>query len=1270
MNIIKKILFKLKILKVKVIYKESSYPSSFIQINKIPINYNLEKNGYIFLGWKYKNKLYNFEKTIMDNDWEYDGNIIELIPHFEINKYKIELLDESENIYKTLKYTVEDQIELPSIYKNGYEFKSWTDNVNEYTRIEKGTTGDKVLKPTLEPIQYMIVYEDLISGNKINKYTILDSEPITIDAPNYDLAGYIFLGYYNSLNEPIDKIIPDKCCNYKIICLDEANIYYKYFKIYNEEIRNEKVKNTENDISKYIDDKIIYQVIKAVWKPIEYSIFYKINGEVIRKENFEFGEYRELFDYRENRNDKLLWHTEIQLNQLYVLTNLYPVTLQPTNTENRRINIAVDAMMDNAFNNDFRPLHHYKKIEKNFFKKTLEFNIDVNNKGKFNTIFPCDITFEGHLMKQYLLKDSEFYYEIINNSASISSCVCNNNKFSIPDVIVEKENTYNILSIQEKTFKNNDILEEIILPKFLKSLEKNTFESCRNLKSIVFPDQIENIDEEAFVDCPNIEYFNIPSKIRNLKDIFPIEIIVRRFIKQFIKRCKLNKDYYLYEFSKTELLLIYKTEKINRRVNDKDRTIILFVFDRSEVVSNPKSIFEKYKKEHPHLFLRNNFYFNLIDIDNLQEDGYKIYFLDDNYNLNLIPDFYKELNYLVNYYSVKNITNEIILMKQRSVDIFDCVNAYFGELEIYNVTQEKLDSIYDNIDECINNELKFRNILIEGPARSGKTVIAMQLLNRYKEFKFLIMNYHFYSSLKEAFKILEKDFPNNRIFHHDLGQRADGCGIDIGGRYNGWEKTFKFSTDYVIVDEAQRLADSEGSYDKYGNHYPGFNELSNLTLNPKLSIFLGDNKQRLNSKYDQGFDAIKDILRREKRKFLNYHFNETIGIPTYVVNSINYLIDNKSDLKDRLTNYEIKLYNNHDKFMEEFKSDNYSKHYVTLPNYYLPNSFNNCLSVLPFEYKEKGINTFLDEKLQNKYTYTTYEMISRELEYVYFIFPSSVTYDEVNGIYDVSQKLSKDFLYNHLYVNMTRAKKKLVIYTKDQALFDYLAEKIKILNGNTYEPVWDNSAVEEQKLNYILFSSDKRKLPNLIKILKSHGSSGVIHATDYYNVIKILKSDTLLSRNDAEGIFVDIAEQNVIVKTHNTIKSKIRFYLKSGTPTLFHFNQRTENLVILEFNFDLLKEDVIYSDGNAASRYSKFTGVVDEAIEFDWSTILNRGPVNVENSYEIIRKRNAEILLDGPMKVSKYLEKIIVNSDLIKNNLIEQFPNYKSIIIVDLSYFK
>ena len=290
MNIIKKILFKIKILKVKVIYKESSYPSSFIQINKIPINYNLEKNGYIFLGWKYKNKLYNFEKTIMDNDWEYDGNIIELIPHFEINKYKIELLDESENIYKTLEYTVEDQIELPSIYKNGYEFKGWTDNVNEYTRIEKGTTGDKVLKPTLEPIQYMIVYEDLISGNKINKYTILDSEPITIDAPNYDLAGYIFLGYYNSLNEPIDKIIPDKCCNYKIICLDEANIYYKYFKIYNEEIRNEKVKNTENDISKYIDDKIIYQVIKAVWKPIEYSIFYKINGEVIRKENFEFGE--------------------------------------------------------------------------------------------------------------------------------------------------------------------------------------------------------------------------------------------------------------------------------------------------------------------------------------------------------------------------------------------------------------------------------------------------------------------------------------------------------------------------------------------------------------------------------------------------------------------------------------------------------------------------------------------------------------------------------------------------------------------------------------------------------------------------------------------------------------------------------------------------------------------------------------------------------------------------------------------------------------------
>ena len=94
-----------------------------------------------------------------------------------------------------------------------------------------------------------------------------------------------------------------------------------------------------------------------------------------------------------------------------------------------------------------------------------------------------------------------------------------------------------------------------------------------------------------------------------------------------------------------------------------------------------------------------------------------------------------------------------------------------------------------------------------------------------------------------------------------------------------------------------------------------------------------------------------------------------------------------------------------------------------------------------------------------------------------------------------------------------------------------------------------------------------------------------------------------------------------------------------------------------------------FSNGNAASQNSIITGVIDEALKYDWETIFSRGAISKKN-IEIIRKRNAELLVEGPIKVNEYIEKIIVQSFSTEEKLKKLFPQYSNIIKEDNKYFQ
>ena len=78
----------------------------------------------------------------------------------------------------------------------------------------------------------------------------------------------------------------------------------------------------------------------------------------------------------------------------------------------------------------------------------------------------------------------------------------------------------------------------------------------------------------------------------------------------------------------------------------------------------------------------------------------------------------------------------------------------------------------------------------------------------------------------------------------------------------------------------------------------------------------------------------------------------------------------------------------------------------------------------------------------------------------------------------------------------------------------------------------------------------------------------------------------------------------------------------------------------------------------------------EEILAFDWATIFSRGPIlSSENKIEIVRKRDAELLVTGPVCVDKYLKRIIVKNDKVAKKIKLDFPKYSGKVLVDPASF-
>lgn len=468
----------------------------------------------------------------------------------------------------------------------------------------------------------------------------------------------------------------------------------------------------------------------------------------------------------------------------------------------------------------------------------------------------------------------------------------------------------------------------------------------------------------------------------------------------------------------------------------------------NDIVAIERTIFEKIKREHSSWFVRSYVYITLVLCDEeipISKADFHIFYWNTNYKFREVSSKTLIFNNVTYSIFAKNVRHELAVIEASNHDVLECVEAYLGSLEYRGDAQER----YEDIELDIRSGTEF--ILVEGPARSGKTIIAMRLLHAFRESKLLIMNWYFYRAIKDAFSIVGVEFPANRIYHHDLRQPL-GCWV-----IDKKKKTIGMDLSFVIVDECQRLSKLDPIVGTYGQSYQGLDELETIihASNHKCTVFLGDDMQRLGPNDNRGTKAVKDSLMG--RSFRAYSFEQTIGIPESELLNIKYLLGEEGAEPVERGDFDLTLHHDFDDLYGAFLRDTSSKkHIVSLGFSWSRNicfSTSNGISIseIPETFEKANFEFLYNEEIAPRYFLSPYQVISREIEQVYLAIPEQV--QSQSGVLSTGGLVNDEFLIRQLYTLMTRATLGLHIFAADNDVCNLLETRIQDISSATQTPV-------------------------------------------------------------------------------------------------------------------------------------------------------------------------------------------------------------------------
>ena len=203
----------------------------------------------------------------------------------------------------------------------------------------------------------------------------------------------------------------------------------------------------------------------------------------------------------------------------------------------------------------------------------------------------------------------------------------------------------------------------------------------------------------------------------------------------------------------------------------------------------------------------------------------------------------------------------------------------------------------------------------------------------------------------------------------------------------------------------------------------------------------------------------------------------------------------------------------------------------------------------------------------------------------------------------------------------------------------------------------------------------EKEITSLIIKFNKYNNEGFFHETSVYNLNSIFEHEKIYSRKNIEekGIKIaDIADQEVLSKTSDLIKTYSRFYLRKNTPANTLFDGNT-CILVCDYSclYDAKLKIALTNKHTISKTHKKYI------IPNDISQFIN------ENNFDIIYKRcfnnddekkfrSAEMLCFNYMPL-KYIRKIVFRFEEDKEqyeNLIKQYNDNIELVVDDTFFIK
>lgn len=278
-----------------------------------------------------------------------------------------------------------------------------------------------------------------------------------------------------------------------------------------------------------------------------------------------------------------------------------------------------------------------------------------------------------------------------------------------------------------------------------------------------------------------------------------------------------------------------------------------------------------------------------------------IYFFDN--DRKKLIDFLKStIYYGDNGTIIKKIDDSII---QPSFKLQNDITKLVKKNNYFNLIDQQV-IVYDNILSILN--LRDNNvIIIEGKPGTGKTILAINLLNK-------ILN------KGKTCQYVTRNTAPRTVYSYKLKGSMKKTNIDFLFRSSGsYTETIDRNIDTLIIDEAQCLTEKSGLFNNYGE-----NQIMELIKSSKNSIFFIDELQRVHLNDIGTIDTITKIADNLGYNVtnlkLNYQFrcNGSNGYLSF----IDYILGNNDNFNETNIDYDFKIIDDPNELFKIIKKRN------------------------------------------------------------------------------------------------------------------------------------------------------------------------------------------------------------------------------------------------------------------------------------------------------------------------------------------------------------